>query len=138
PMTTTWPMPAAVAPLPGVSRSITPTDAPATASSRAQAAPTIPAPMISTSNDCLTANAPLKRVALVQDEMAFECDERHTGDAGQHLIVFKCVARFEAAAHDALLHPCVAWSELAIRGEASQLGASSRATRRAIIRLAGA
>jgi hypothetical protein len=85
-----------------------------------------------------TAHPPLKRVALVQDQLAFQRDERHAGDVGQDLIALSPVARLEAAAHDALLHLRLTRSERAIRRLTSQLGAGARATRRAVIQLAQA
>src|SRR5690349_5692760 len=103
-MTTIWPMPAAVAPLPTVSASSTATATPSAASA-AHAAPTMPPPIISTSTRSATADPLPERVALVEQQPPFQGDVGCAGDARAHLIAVPCVARREAAADDALLHP---------------------------------
>src|SRR5579875_2978690 len=133
-------MPAAVAPLPTMSPSSTPTESPASASSRAHAAPTMPAPTMRTSKDSDTVEPPAQGIALVEDEVAFEGDERRSCDAGPHLpaLTGSGVRGLETAADDTLLHPHLAGRERAVRGQAGDPGAGPRATRRAIVRLAGA
>src|SRR5690606_35895732 len=48
------------------------------------------------------------------------------------------VAPLEAAADHALLNPRLAWRQLAVRGQAGELGAGARAARRAVVSHAGA
>src|SRR5436853_5572997 len=96
------PMPAAVAPLPTASHSSTPTDTPADASSSAHAAPTMPAPTMSTSKESRTADAPAKGIALVEEQAAFQGDEGRPRNARTHARALGCVRGFETAADNAL------------------------------------
>src|SRR5919199_1637489 len=135
-MTTMWPIPAAVAPLPTTSRSSTATDRPADASSSAQAVPTMPAPTISTSGCSATVYAPPERIVRIEHELAFERDVCRPGDAWPDVPIFDHIAGLEAAADYTLLDPWLAGSELAVGGQASQLRAGARSTWRAVVRLA--
>src|SRR6185437_4103024 len=98
-------MPAAVAPLPTTSPSRMPTERPAAANSTAQAAPTIPAPMISTSNDSGATDSLAEGIVLVEQQVALQSNERRPGDRRPHLCALKRVTRLEAAADYTLLHP---------------------------------
>src|SRR5579875_3675871 len=91
-------MPAAVAPLPMVSRSMMPTLIPASASSLAQAAPTMPAPTISASKVLAITNTPAERIALVEQQAAFKRNERPAGDAGPYLAIDQSIRGLEAIA----------------------------------------
>src|SRR5919197_2466324 len=132
------PMPAAVAPLPTASHSSTPTDAPAEASSSAHAAPTMPAPTMSTSKESRTADAPTKWITLVEEQAAFESDEGRPCDARPDARTLTRVRGLETAADNALLHPYLSGRERAVHGQAGDLRAGSRAAGRPVVRLAGA
>src|SRR5262249_45776832 len=66
----------------------------------------------------------------------------HVGARGDHrhgaaaLAIEPAIARAERAADKARLHPALAFAELAVGGEARELGARSGAARRAVVRLA--
>src|SRR6185436_10063635 len=84
---------------------------------------------------------PAKRVALIQQQRAFRGNEGGAGDARRDLAaraVEPLVGSLEAAADDALLHPGLAFGELAVGREAGELRARPGAAGRAVVRLARA
>src|SRR5580698_4767684 len=141
-MTTMCPMPAAVAPPPITSRSITITRRPRRTNSSAQAAPTMPAPIITTSKvspgfviQDSGANSHAERIVYVEHQIRLRVYKRRPLDAGINFSVTHAHASFEDAAHNAFLLPDVPLAEFAVGIKARQLRAGSRAARRAVIRL---
>src|SRR5919197_4716296 len=98
----------------------------------------MPAPTMSTSKESRTADAPTKWIALIEEQAPFEGDEGRPCNARPDARALTDVRGLETAADDALLHPYLSGRELAIRGQAGNLRAGSRATGRPIVRLAGA
>src|SRR5436190_18401796 len=93
-----------------------------------------------TARPVTSGNAPAERVALVDQQRSFGGDIGGAGDRRGNPAsgpVDPLVRRAKPAADDALLHPARAFGELAVRGEAGELGARSGAARRAVICLAG-
>src|SRR5688500_15651908 len=86
-------------------------------------------------------NPPAERIALVQEERALGGDEGSSLYGRNDLsrsAVEPLVGSGEAAADHALLHPGLAFGELAVGGEAGELGACAGAARRAVVGLARA
>src|SRR5262245_58166275 len=86
-------------------------------------------------------NSPAVRIVLVEEQRGFGVDVRAARDRRRDLstlAIDPAEARAERAADDALLHPAFAFRELAVGGEACELGARSRPARRTVIRLARA
>src|SRR5581483_2365984 len=123
-------MPAAVAPLPGVSHSITPTRNPASANSKAHAVPTIPAPTTRTSKDSTIVNPPLERVTLVEYQTTSQRDKRFSSNAGIEMIAFESVGGLKTTANDTFLHPYFTRLQLTICRQTGHLRAGSRTTGR--------
>src|SRR5688572_14467086 len=110
---------------------------PRSAQYNAEQRPITPPPMIRT----FLTYPPAKRIAIVEDERRLGGDVRGAGNARRDLAaraVEPFVRSLEAAADDALLHPGLAFGELAVRGEAGELRARAGAAGRAIVGLAGA
>src|SRR4030095_5127140 len=84
-------------------------------------------------------DAPAVRIVVVEMQRRFGVDVRPARD-GRHdaaaLAVEPAIAGAEGAADDALLHPALAFRELAVGGEARELRARPRTARRAVVRLA--
>src|SRR5208283_5016696 len=165
-MTTRWPMPAAVAPAPGKAGSATATRSPERVSSRAQAAPTMPAPAMTTSKLELIrgtagrrkhrdsagrmplrrcrmtvtsrADPPAEGVAFVQNQAPFGGYESRAADKRPQLAVTLLDVALEKAADDALLPVGLAGLEQPIGPQAGHFGAGARAAGRTVVGLAGA
>src|ERR1700756_3345625 len=118
-MTTMCPMPAAVAPLPTTSRSTTTTRNPRCANTSAQAAPTIPAPTITTSYDSLlmlasNADPHAEGIPGIQNQVCFCIYESCPCNAGEDFAIFHPHSAFENAAHNAFLPPDLAFFNLSV------------------------
>src|SRR5215472_7329077 len=117
-------MPAAVAPPPTTSRSTTTTRKPRSAKASAHAAPTIPAPTITTSYAGLPmfesdANAHAERICRVQQQISFGIYKSRSLDAGKHLSAFHLDASFKNTADNAFLPPSLSFFDFAVGVEAS-------------------
>src|ERR1035437_4526489 len=143
-------MPAAVAPPPTKAVSAIPTCNPALVNCHAQAAPTIPAPAITTSKvdeaGCVNRSSPsgsspdppAQWIPLVEDQPRFGRDERRASNEWPELpFPFFNVAR-EDTPGDASLPPEFARFEQPVRPEASHLRAGAGSARRPVVRFAGA
>ena len=71
----------------------------------------------------------LKRIARVEQQRGLGVDVRGAGDAGDDLGSVLAVRAFEDAAEDALLSPDGSGGQLAIGGEAGQLGTGAGSAR---------
>src|ERR671935_1390330 len=98
----------------------------------------MPAPTMSTSKESRTADAPTKRITLVEEQAAFQGDEGRPCDARPDARAFTRVRGLETAADNALLHPYLSGRELAVHGQAGNLRTGSRAAGRPIVGLARA
>src|SRR5579863_3377860 len=142
-MTTMWPMPAAVAPPPIMSRSTTATRIPRRANSAAHAAPTMPAPTTTTSYagspmlDSVT-NAHTQRITRVEHEFGLRVHKCRPFDARIYLAVPNSHTPLEDTAHNTLLFPGLAFPEFPIRIETRQLCARAGSARRSVISLSRA
>src|SRR5688572_24004389 len=99
-----------------------------------------PPPMM-TARPLTSADAPAERIALVDQQRALG---GNVGGARDHRrnapgrAVDPAIGGAKAAADDALLDPARTFGELAIGGEAGELGAGAGAARRAVVGFAGA
>src|SRR5580765_2815928 len=112
-------MPAAVAPPPITPLSTMATVKPAREASSAQAAPTMPAPMIVRSNVCeligaSSANAKTERIGGVDDQLSIGGDESGSLYGWVNLIIPDGYRAFKEAANDALLAPDLSFAKLTL------------------------
>ena len=87
------------------------------------------------------ADAVRERIAIVQQQRRFGVDERPADDHRLDLprrAIEPAKLAGERAAENALLNPRVAFRQLSVGGEARELGARTRAARRAVVGLARA
>src|SRR5581483_2995563 len=130
------PIAAAVAPPPTASPSITATRIPSRANASAQAAPTIPAPTMRTSNSgMLMLNAHAERIARIEHEVSFRRHKSRSFDGWENLSVTHPDTSFKDTADDALLLPGLAFLQLAVSVQARQLRTRAGSARRTVIRL---
>src|SRR5262245_27953685 len=134
------PIPAAVAPPPITSRSTISTRNPRSAKASAQAAPTIPAPTITTSNVSLLmfpsdADPLAQRIVRIQNQLGLRIHKSGTCNTGIDLAILHMHTSLKNAADDAFLFPDLSFLDLAISIQTRQLRAGPGTTRRAIVSL---